>query len=107
MGARCRMLSFRESLSPINRMFISNFNFLTEVCMFGDKFNLGAIMGLLKNPGKIQSMMKEAQEKLAKVEVTGESGAGLVKIVVTAENYAKSVFIDDSVLQEDKTVLQD
>lgn len=75
--------------------------------MFGDKFNLGGLASLMKNAGKIQDMMKDAQAELAKVEVTGESGAGLVKVTVNAENYAKSVEIDDSLLSEDKAVLQD
>ncbi len=75
--------------------------------MFGDKFNLGGLAGLMKNAGKIQEMMEEKKAELAKVEITGEAGAGLVKITVNAENYAKSIEIDDSLLSEDKTVLQD
>ena len=78
--------------------------------MFGDKFNLGNLgnlASLMKNAGKIQGMMKEAQEKLAKIEVIGEAGAGLVKIKINAQGYALSVFIDDSVLKEDKVILQD
>lgn len=75
--------------------------------MFGDKFNLGNIASLMKNAGKIQDMMKDAQAQLAKIKVTGESGAGLVKITVNAEGYAQSVEIDPSVLSEDKEILQD
>lgn len=75
--------------------------------MFGDKFNLGNIASLMKNANKIQDMMKDAQAQLAKVEVTGESGAGLVKVTVNAEGYAKAIHIDDSVLSEGKEVLQD
>ena len=68
---------------------------------------LGGLAGLMKNAGKIQDMMKEAQEKLAKIEVVGESGAGAVKITLNAQNYAKSVIIDDDILKEDKAILQD
>lgn len=75
--------------------------------MFGDKFNLGGLAGLMKNAGKIQEMMKEAQEKLARIEVIGEAGAGAVKITMNAQGYAKKVCIDDEILKEDKTVLQD
>jgi len=75
--------------------------------MFGDKFNLGGLGSLMKNAGKIQEMMEQKKAELAKIQVTGEAGAGLVKVTVNAENYAKSVEIDDSLLSEDKTVLQD
>lgn len=71
---------------------------------------LGGISGLanlMKNTGKIQDMMREAQEKLAKIEVLGESGAGVVKIIMNAQGYAKSVFIDDEILKENKAILQE
>lgn len=75
--------------------------------MFGDKLNLGGLASLMKNAGKIQEMMEEKKAELAKIEVTGEAGAGLVKVTVTAENFAKSIEIDDSLMSEDKSVLQD
>lgn len=69
--------------------------------------NLGNLANLMKNAGKIQEAMKEAQEKLAKLEVIGEAGAGAVKIVMNAQGYAKSVFIDDDILKEEKTIVQE
>lgn len=69
--------------------------------------NLGNLANLMKNAGKIQEMMKEAQEKLAKLEVIGEAGAGAVKITMNAQGYAKSVFIDDDILKEEKTIVQE
>lgn len=75
-----------------------------------DKFNLGGlgnIASLMKNAGKIQEMMKEAQEKLAKIEVIGEAGAGAVSIKMNAQNYASAVHIDDDILKEEKIILQD
>ncbi len=71
--------------------------------MFGDKFNLGA---LLKNAKKIQEMMTEAQTELAKVEVTGEAGAGAVKVVMTAQYVVKSLTLDDEILKEEKSVVE-
>lgn len=71
--------------------------------MFGGK--LGDLTHLLKNAGKIQELMKDTQEKLSKIEVMGESGAGAVKIRFNAQNYAKAVMIDDEILKEDKTIL--
>ncbi len=75
--------------------------------MFDKLGGLGNLASLMKNAGKIQDMMKEAQEKLAKIEVVGESGAGAVKIRMNAQNYAKEVVIDDDILKEEKIILQD
>lgn len=69
--------------------------------------NLGNLANLMKNAGKIQEMMKEAQEKLAKLLVTGEAGAGAVKVVMNAQGYAKTVEIDDEILKEDKAIIQE
>ena len=69
--------------------------------------NLGNLANLMKNAGKIQEIMKEAQEKLAKLEVIGEAGAGAVTIIMNAQGYAKSVFIDEEIIKEDKVVIQE
>ncbi|MCB1827688.1 MAG: YbaB/EbfC family nucleoid-associated protein, partial [Coxiellaceae bacterium] len=75
--------------------------------MFGDKFNLGGLGGLMKSAKKVQEMMEKAQEELAKIEVTGESGAGAVKVTVTAQHYAKRIDIDPEILKESKEVLEE
>lgn len=75
--------------------------------MFGDKFNLGNIASLMKNAGKIQDMLKEGQEKLAKTEVTGEAGAGAVKVTVNAQNYVKKIDIDDETFNEGKAIVEE
>ncbi len=62
---------------------------------------------LLKQAQKMQEQMQKVQEELAKAEVTGESGAGLVKVVMTGRHDVKRVQIDDSLLKEDKEVLED
>lgn len=72
--------------------------------MFG---KLGDIANLMKNAGKIEGMMKEAQEKLSKIEALGEAGAGAVQVKLNAQGYALSVTIDDEILKEDKIILQD
>jgi DNA-binding YbaB/EbfC family protein len=51
--------------------------------------------------------MKKAQDQLALVEVEGQSGAGLVKIVMTCKNDVKRVSIDPSLLADDKEMLED
>lgn len=74
--------------------------------MFDKLGGIGGLASLMKNAGKIQDMMKEAQEKLAKIEVIGEAGAGAIKITFNAQNYVKAVLIDDDILKEDKVILQ-
>ena len=72
--------------------------------MLGDKFNFG---NLMKNAKKMQEMMEKAQGELAKVEVKGEAGAGVVKITMNARHYVKAVNIDSDILKESKDVLEE
>lgn len=75
--------------------------------MLGDKFNFGHLGALMKNAGKIESVMKEAQNKLASITVIGEAGAGAVKITMNAQHYVKDISIDDEIFKEEKIVLQE
>ncbi len=68
------------------------------------KPNLGDLM---KQAQQMQEQMQKAQAKLADAEVTGEAGAGLVKVVMTGRHDVKRVTIDPSLLSEDKEVLED
>lgn len=68
------------------------------------KMNLSDLM---QQAQKMQADMQKAQEDLANTEVTGESGAGLVTVVMTGRHDVKSVSIDESVFREDKEVLED
>jgi DNA-binding YbaB/EbfC family protein len=54
------------------------------------------LMDLMKQAQAVQEKMAEAQQKLADSEVSGEAGAGLVKVVLTAKGDCKSVSIDPS-----------
>ncbi|CDG84406.1 YbaB/EbfC family nucleoid-associated protein [Janthinobacterium agaricidamnosum] len=65
------------------------------------------LAGLMKQAQAMQDNMKKAQEQLALVEVEGQSGAGLVKIVMTCKNDVKRVAIDPSLLADDKDMLED
>ena len=65
------------------------------------------LAGLMKQAQAMQDNMKKAQEQLAQIEVEGESGAGLVKIVMTCKNDVKRVSIDPSLLADDKDMLED
>lgn len=73
-------------------------------------FGKGGIAGLMKQAQQMQDNMKKAQEELAKVEVEGQSGAGMVKVVMTCSHDVKRVSLDDSLLndaKEDKEMLED
>ena len=65
------------------------------------------LAGLMKQAQQMQDNMKRAQEELAQTEVEGQSGAGLVKIVMTCRHDVKRVTIDDSLLKDDKDMLED
>ncbi len=65
------------------------------------------LAGLMKQAQAMQDNMKKAQEALALVEVEGQSGAGLVKVVMTCKNDVKRVTIDPSLLADDKDMLED
>jgi DNA-binding YbaB/EbfC family protein len=56
---------------------------------------------------QMQKQMQKTQEELAATELTGESGAGLVKVTMTGRHDVKRVQIDDSLLSEDKEMLED
>jgi hypothetical protein len=56
---------------------------------------------------KMQENMKRLQDELAQVEVEGQAGAGLVKIVLTCKYQTRRVSIDPSLVGEDKDMLED
>jgi nucleoid-associated protein EbfC len=65
------------------------------------------LAGLMKQAQSMQENMKKAQEQLALIEVEGQSGAGLVKVLMSCKNDVKRVSIDPSLLAEDKDMLED
>ncbi|PRB80582.1 YbaB/EbfC family nucleoid-associated protein [Pseudomonas sp. MYb185] len=67
----------------------------------------GGMAGLMKQAQQMQEKMQKMQEELANAEVTGESGAGLVSVVMTGRHDVRRVNIDDSLMTEDKDVLED
>ena len=69
---------------------------------------LGEGLGdLMKQAQQMQERVQKLQEEVAKTEVTGESGAGLVKITMTGRHDVRKVNIDSSLLGEAKDVLED
>mgnify|MGYP000916184098 FL=1 len=67
----------------------------------------GGMAGLMKQAQMMQEKMQKMQEELANAEVTGESGAGMVSVVMTGRHDVRRVNIDDSLMEEDKEILED
>jgi DNA-binding YbaB/EbfC family protein len=65
------------------------------------------LAGLMKQAQAMQDNLKKAQEELATIEVEGQSGAGLVKVVMTCKHDVKRIMIDPSLLADDKDMLED
>ncbi|HRQ05582.1 YbaB/EbfC family nucleoid-associated protein [Nitrosomonas halophila] len=68
------------------------------------KANLG---NLMKQAQQMQENMKAMQEKLASIEVEGQAGAGMVKVVMTCRHDVRRVNIDASLMGDDKEMLED
>jgi len=62
---------------------------------------------IMKQAQAMQEKMQKAQAEIANMEVTGESGAGLVKITMTGNHNVRRVELDESLLQDDKDMLED
>jgi DNA-binding YbaB/EbfC family protein len=67
----------------------------------------GGLGALMKQAQQMQENMKKAQEELAKTEVEGQAGAGLVKVTITCRFAVKKVTIDQSLLTEEKDMVED
>ena len=66
----------------------------------------GGLAGLMKQAQAMQDNMKKAQEQLAQMEVEGQSGAGMVKVLMTCAHEVRRVSIDPSVM-DDREMLED
>jgi len=67
----------------------------------------GGLGNLMKQAKEMQENMEKAQAELASLEVTGESGGGMVKVTMTGKHEVRRVSIDDSLLADDKDMLED
>ncbi len=67
----------------------------------------GGIGQLMKQAQKMQADMQKAQEEMANLTVNGESGAGMVKITMTCKHEVRGLEIDDTLVGEDKDMLED
>ena len=67
----------------------------------------GGLGNIMKQAQAMQQKMQDAQEELAKTEVEGSAGGGLVSVTMTCRHDVRKVNIDDDLLTEDKAVLED
>ena len=67
----------------------------------------GGIGQLMKQAQQMQADMAKAQEEMANLTVTGESGAGMVRVTMTCKHEIRSLDIDDAAVGDDKEMLED
>jgi len=69
-----------------------------------EKLGLNDIM---KRAQEMQKKLQDIQKQVAEMEVSGQSGGGVVKITITGQHYAKKVILDPNLLKEEKSVMED
>ena len=67
----------------------------------------GGLGKLMRQAQQMQADMQKAQEEMANLTVTGESGAGMVRITMTCKHEVRALEIDDSLVGDDKEMLED
>lgn len=65
------------------------------------------LAGLMKQAQQMQENMQKVQAELGSIEVEGQSGAGMVKVTMNCQHGVRRVAIDDSLLKDDKDMLED
>jgi nucleoid-associated protein EbfC len=66
------------------------------------------LMGVMKQMGEVQARMRKMQDELASIEIEGQAGAGLVKVVLSGKGETKKVVIDPSLAKPDEVeILED
>ncbi len=63
--------------------------------------------GLMQQAQKIQEEMAKTQEEIAKLELEGQAGGGLIKVTMNGKHQVMRVVIDDSLIGDDKDMLED
>ena len=67
----------------------------------------GGLGGLMKQAQKMQEDMQKVQAELANMEVDGESGRGLIRVVMTSKHEVRRVSIDPSLFDDDRDMIED
>ena len=67
----------------------------------------GAMGNMMKQAQKMQEDMQKAQEEIANMEVEGQAGGGMVKVVMNGRHELRKVELDDSLMSDDKEMIED
>ena len=67
----------------------------------------GGMGNIMKQAQEMQERMQKNQQELANIEVTGEAGAGMVKVTMTCNHSVRKVEIDPSLMEDDKDMIED
>jgi nucleoid-associated protein EbfC len=67
----------------------------------------GAMGNMMRQAQKMQEDMQKAQQEIAGMEVEGQSGGGMVKVLMNGRHEIRKVNIDDSLMQDDKEMIED
>ena len=67
----------------------------------------GGMGSLMKKAQKMQEDMQKAQEEIANMEVEGQSGGGMVKVLMNGRHELRKVSLDDSLMSDDKEMIED
>jgi DNA-binding YbaB/EbfC family protein len=67
----------------------------------------GGIGNIMQQAQRMQENLKRAQEEIAKLEVTGSAGGGMVKVTINGRHEARRVEIEPSIAAGDKEMLED
>ena len=67
----------------------------------------GAMGNLMKQAQKMQEDMQRAQEEVARMEVEGKAGGGMVKVIMNGRHEIRKVELDESLMQDDKEMIED
>ncbi len=67
----------------------------------------GGLGNMMKQAQKMQADMQKAQEEIANIEVEGQSGGGMVKVLMNGRHEVRRVSLDDSLMEDDKEMIED
>ncbi len=67
----------------------------------------GGIGNMMKQAQKMQADMQKAQEEIANMEVEGQAGGGMVKVMMNGRHEVRRVELDDSLMNDDKEMIED
>ncbi len=67
----------------------------------------GGIGNMMKQAQKMQEDMQKAQQEIANMEVEGQAGGGMVSVVMNGRHELRSVNIDESLMKDDKDMIED